>query len=317
MAKHPADQIAWEQDLLARDPRIAHRTPGTPKRPPPLMLDEPRIARAIRLIERTPAEKIGLSDIARHVGLSLFHFQRLFQHVMGETPSAYMRRTRLDRGAMNLQMSGEPITRIALNAGYASHEAFVRAFHRQFGVVPSQYRMFAQRALPARSVARSTGSEPALVGERQPCTLLAMRFHGPYARFEAHWTTFCHYIASIGIDPDRAEAVGITYDTPLITPDHLFRHDCAIVDRGLEVKDPLLQPLEFRSGRYVSMRHRKPFDSILETYASVSLDWLPRSGEMFLPDGGGGYKVYLQPPWNNVGRAHDLCVVLPLESVCR
>lgn len=276
------------------------------------MLDEPRIARAIRLIERTPAEKIGLSDIARHVGLSLFHFQRLFQHVMGETPSAYMRRTRLDRAAMNLQMSGEPITRIALNAGYASHEAFVRAFQRQFGSVPSQYRMFAQRALPPRSPARLAGSEPALVGEWQPSTLLAMRFHGPYARFEAHWTEFCRYITSIGIDPDRAEAVGITYDTPLITPDHLFRHDCAVVDRGLAVGDSLLQPLAFRSGRYVSMRHRKPFHAILETYASLSLDWLPRSGEMFLPDGDGGYKFYLQPPWHNVGRGQDLRVVLPL-----
>ncbi|WP_457106507.1 helix-turn-helix transcriptional regulator [Methylobacterium sp. P5_C11] len=39
-------------------------------------------------IEPAPAEKIGLSAIARHVGLSLFHFRRLFQAVMGESPSA-------------------------------------------------------------------------------------------------------------------------------------------------------------------------------------------------------------------------------------
>jgi AraC family transcriptional regulator len=308
----PIDQIALERDLLARDPRIAHRAQSTPRRPPPVLLDEPRIARAIRLIERTPAETIGLSAIARHVGLSLFHFQRLFQGVMGETPSAYMRRTRLDRAAMNLQMSRQAITAIALNAGYASHEAFVRAFHRQFGTVPSQYRSIAQQALPRAAATRFGSGEPALVEEWPACTLLAMRFHGPYPTFEAHWTAFHRHLASIGIDPARVEAVGITYDTPLITPDALFRHDCAIIDRGLDVTDPLLQPLAFRQGRYVRMRHRQPFQAILQTYASVSLDWLARSGEMFLPDGNGGYKVYHQAPWTNVGRAHDLSVVLPL-----
>lgn len=312
MAEDLNDQISWERNLLTRDPRIAHRPSSSPKRPPPTMLDDPRIARAIRLIERSPAEKIGLSDIARHVGLSLFHFQRLFQAVMGETPSAYMRRTRLDRAAMNLQMSRQPITDVALNAGYASHEAFVRAFHRQFGAVPSQYRMVAQQALPLKPAAPIAGGEVARVEERPACTLRAVRFHGPYPAFEAHWTAFHGYLASIGIDPADVEAVGITYDTPLITPDAVFRHDCAIVDRGLTVADELLQPVAFRPGRYVRMRHRKPFRAILQTYAALSLDWLPRSGETFLPDGNGGYKVYHQPPWTRVGQVHDLSVVLPL-----
>ena len=96
---------------------------------PPVMVDDPRIARAIRFLERTPAYSMQLTDVANHMDLSPFHLQRIFKSTMGETPAAYLRRTRLDRAAMNLQMSSEPITAIALNAGYQSHEAFIRAFH--------------------------------------------------------------------------------------------------------------------------------------------------------------------------------------------
>jgi AraC family transcriptional regulator len=278
------------------------------------MLDDPRIARAVRLIELTPAREMTLADVAAHVGLTPFHFQRYFQAVMGESPSAYMRRTRLDRAAMNLQMSNEPITRIAFNAGYASHEAFIRAFQRQFGVAPSQYRILARQAQPQPSHEHLARLPLISVGTRPSLRLLALRFHGPYAQVEDHWRQFAAYLEQIGYPLVQAEAVGVIQDTPLITPGEMIRYDCAIIDRGIDVSESALQPLEFQAGRYVSYRHQGPYSEIFRAFETVSLAWIQTSGEMFLPDGNGGYEFYHRPPWQHAGETQDLSIVLPLAG---
>ncbi|WP_245280257.1 helix-turn-helix domain-containing protein [Pseudorhizobium pelagicum] len=278
---------------------------------PPVMVDDPRIARAIRFLERTPAYSMQLTDVANHMDLSPFHLQRIFKSTMGETPAAYLRRTRLDRAAMNLQMSSEPITAIALNAGYQSHEAFIRAFHLQFGTTPSDYRSAAQLQLLPASPGPSAVTADVAIDDLDARNLLALRFYGPHTEFIGHWRMFGAYLSKLGIVDKNLTAVSIVYDTPLITPALYLRHDCAIIDPGLQLSDTALQPLLFRAGRYVSIRHRGSYDDVLKTYATVSIDWLKSSGEMFLPDGNGGYEIYRRPPWQD-GHELDFDIVLPL-----
>jgi AraC family transcriptional regulator len=40
----------------------------------------------------------------------------------------------------DLKQPGEPVTQIALDAGFAAHESFTRAFGNMFGTSPSNYR---------------------------------------------------------------------------------------------------------------------------------------------------------------------------------
>jgi len=305
---------ANEERLNYDPPPAGYDALSMRKAPPPRMLDHPRIARAVRMIERTPATSTTLEDVAEHLGLSPFHFQRLFQEIMGESPTAYMRRTRLDRAAMNLQMSTQSITHIALNAGYASHEAFIRAFQRQFGLTPSDYRSAAQKILPTPPRPRNEDLSRAKVAQRAEIKLLAMRFYGSYALIEENWRRFAEYLVQIGFPLSEAQPVGVILDTPLITPGDLVRYDCAVVDQGFSAGRTALSPLEFRPGRYVSIRHQGPYAEIFRTYEFVSVDWLAASGEMFLPDGNGGYEFYNSPPWTNIGQAQDLQIVLPLAD---
>jgi AraC family transcriptional regulator len=264
------------------------------------------------MIERTPATSTTLKDVAAHLRLSPFHFQRLFQELMGESPSAYMRRTRLDRAAMNLQMSTQPITQIALNAGYGSHEAFIRGFQRQFGLTPSDYRAAALKILPTPPRSRNGDMSRIKVAYRAELKLLAMRFYGSYALIEDNWRRFADYLKQIGFPLEEARPVGVILDTPLITPGDLIRYDCAVVDQGFRFDGSALSSLEFRPGRYVSMRHHGPYKEIFQAYEFVSVDWLTAFGEMFLPDGNGGYEFYNTPPWATIGEARDLVILLPL-----
>ena len=59
---------------------------------------------------------------------------------MGEAPKEYLRRLRLERAVLRLKVSPDNVLPIALEAGFATHETFTRAFIRQFGISPSEFR---------------------------------------------------------------------------------------------------------------------------------------------------------------------------------
>ena len=60
--------------------------------------------------------------------------------------------------ARQLRTSGAPLARIAEEVGYESEAAFIRAFRRQFGVPPGNWR---------RRLKNSTGRSPATVSGGQ------------------------------------------------------------------------------------------------------------------------------------------------------
>jgi AraC family transcriptional regulator len=78
--------------------------------------------------------------LAARVHLSRFHFDRLVSAAAGEPPAALRRRILLERAAYRLITTDHDVLRVAVEAGYASHEAFTRAFTRAYGRAPSQWR---------------------------------------------------------------------------------------------------------------------------------------------------------------------------------
>jgi AraC family transcriptional regulator of adaptative response/methylated-DNA-[protein]-cysteine methyltransferase len=81
-------------------------------------------AATIRLIERAAAllaaeEPLSLGDAAREVGLSRFHFQRLFRRIVGVTPGEYARAHRERRLLTHLR-EGVSVTDAVYAAGFGS-----------------------------------------------------------------------------------------------------------------------------------------------------------------------------------------------------
>jgi len=80
------------------------------------------------------------NGLARDAFRSRTQFFRVFRAMIDETPVAMRRRLLLERAAWQLSRTGLSITEIALDANYASLEAFTRAFRKAFRVSPSLYR---------------------------------------------------------------------------------------------------------------------------------------------------------------------------------
>jgi AraC family transcriptional regulator len=102
--------------------------------------DRGRAVEAALWLDARSHDDIDLAAAARHVGLSPFHFLRLFAKVVGVTPHQYLVRLRL-RNAARLLADGErAVTDVALDVGFADLSNFVRTFHRAAGVSPRDFR---------------------------------------------------------------------------------------------------------------------------------------------------------------------------------
>ena len=85
-------------------------------------------------------ERVSTNGLAKRTNLSRSQFDRVIRASSGEPPATFQRRILLERAAYQLATTGNGILDIALDAGYASHEAFVRAFRRAYAVNPSDWR---------------------------------------------------------------------------------------------------------------------------------------------------------------------------------
>jgi len=91
-------------------------------------------------IEEHIQDPITLSDLARAAGYSQWHAARVFKELTGKAPFEYVRALRLTKAALLLRDEQPRIVDVAFDFVFASHEGFTRAFSRQFGMSPVDYR---------------------------------------------------------------------------------------------------------------------------------------------------------------------------------
>jgi AraC family transcriptional regulator of adaptative response/methylated-DNA-[protein]-cysteine methyltransferase len=97
------------------------------------------IREAVRLIEAAPDERVTLSNLSRRIGLSPFHFLRLFKKVMGVTPRQYQQARRLNRFKAGLRQ-GQAVADAVYEAGYGSSSRVYEKAAAHLGMTPSRYR---------------------------------------------------------------------------------------------------------------------------------------------------------------------------------
>ncbi len=113
-------------------------------------VDRRRAVEAALYLEARSSEDVALADVAAHVGLSSFHFLRLFSSVVGATPHQYLVRCRLRRAARMLCEEDRSIASIAFDAGFRDVSNFVRTFRRAAGVSPKRFRTSRSKILQER-----------------------------------------------------------------------------------------------------------------------------------------------------------------------
>lgn len=83
---------------------------------------------------------LTLTDMAREIGYSPTYCSRQFHRVTGLTLREYAMQRRLYRAALAIRDTDARLIDIALDCGYATHEALTTAFRRTYGMSPVAYR---------------------------------------------------------------------------------------------------------------------------------------------------------------------------------
>ena len=90
--------------------------------------------------ERLDAEfdrEHSVSALARSIGMSAFHFTRVFTELIGRPPHRYLTERRL-AAARDMLRQGGKVTETCFACGYNNLSHFSRSFARRFGVSPSR-----------------------------------------------------------------------------------------------------------------------------------------------------------------------------------
>jgi AraC-like DNA-binding protein len=98
------------------------------------------VSRALAYIETNFAAPLDVAAIGRAAHSSASHLHLLFKRHLGRSPMAVVAEARLDHALALLATTDEPVSRIALAAGYADQSALTRAMRRQRGTTPAAYR---------------------------------------------------------------------------------------------------------------------------------------------------------------------------------
>jgi transcriptional regulator GlxA family with amidase domain len=93
------------------------------------------------------ADDLSVERLAGHVGMSPRNFARSYAARVGRTPAKTVDAMRLEAACRALEETDLPLKSVAAAAGHGDEQALRRAFQRQLGISPTQYReRFAARA---------------------------------------------------------------------------------------------------------------------------------------------------------------------------
>lgn len=129
-------------------------------------------------IERNNAEEITLSDLAQASLFSPWYAYRLFRDCLGLTPTEYIRKYRLTQAAKQLQTGAVKVIDAAYGAGFSNVDTFTRAFYREFGLNPGDYRKQPAPVpffIPYGAKYRELRKEPIDVSNIQPIFIQLVR----------------------------------------------------------------------------------------------------------------------------------------------
>ncbi len=99
-----------------------------------------RLKKMLSYITAHLGEQLTAGAIAQAAGISESEGLRCFKKTVGLSPMQYVKSLRLQKAALLLSASEEKIIDIALQCGFTDMSYFSRAFRKEKGMTPSDYR---------------------------------------------------------------------------------------------------------------------------------------------------------------------------------
>jgi len=300
-----------------------------------------RINKTFDYIESNIEKPITLEDLASVANFSKFHFNRIFQSIVGETPFQFILRVRLEKAATLILINkSENISEIAYKCGFSDISIFSRNFKNYFKISASQYRTKKSNNSNLSQQDSNSGQSdekpiqyfcPELktikwrtnmklnksveVKELPKMTLAYIRHIGPYKGdeklFENMWNKLFSWAGPRGlIGGNDFKSLIIYHDDPNVTIEDKLRMSVCITVPAETKVDGEVGKTEIEAARYVVARFELTATDFQEAWEWVYGQWFPTSG--YQPDDKPCFEMYPEEPKDGKFIV-DICVpVKPL-----
>ena len=237
-------------------------------------------------------DALDVEQLAEVAAFSKYHFHRQFTLLFGMNVGRYVQLLRLKRAAHQLAYrDAARITDIALACGYEAPEAFTRAFRKQAGQSPTDFRdtpqwgtwaadLHALRALRSQHMPTQPQARSVDIVEREDVPVATIEHHGDPARLGQTIRTFIAWRREQRLHPSVSATYNIVYNNPDDVPPDAFRMDiCAATRDAIAPNAAGVVPKTLAGGRYAVLRHIGSDDTLDQSVAYLYAEWLPASGE--------------------------------------
>lgn len=236
------------------------------------------IMRVQEYINRHLFDELILDSISQMVGISKYHFRRVFKAVCGENIGLYIQRLRLEYIAFKLISTDISVTELVYRTNYQNKHTLSRAFKSYFGCTIPEFRRLHSNASP-------DGMNPVHIApliKRIPLVRIA------YLKLEwtehiTHdftvlWEQVLSLSKSYNLQSNGGRFISLTLDCPLISSEEKARFLVGItIPTSFSVPKGFFT-YEIDAGEYAIFHFKGLYHELNRVYRYIYLDWLPTSG---------------------------------------
>ena len=235
-----------------------------------------RINKVVAYINNHLDETLDLKTLANEAALSDFHFHRIFKALKGEAIGGYITRLRLEATARLLRYTALTIEEIAFNIGYETPASLSKAFKKQYGISPTEYRTNKDTYIMKKEIINpDLALKAPKIVTLEPKNLIYVALTGAYGSldygkaYEQLWAV----IKDQKLFTKGIESICISYDDPKITEGSLQRSDvCLAIHKPASPQDEV-SCKTLAGGKYAVFFYQGSYENLSQVY-DTAVRWV-------------------------------------------
>ena len=285
-----------------------------------------RIKQVMLHVDRHLDSRCRLEELAEVACFSPFHFTRVFEAAMGETPHQYVFRKRMERAGFLLLDRRLRTIDIALDVGYETPSAFCKGFKTYAGLSPRRFRDTVSKSWLIRTNRpfhpaagprkRGRSRLTPVIKTLPPLTVVYRENRGIVNGSFLETGAASFNRLAVGLVENDLDSAVQTYVG--IYPNRFFNlidgkalsYTGAVVDERRAVFSGM-PTLVLPGGRYAIFTHRGSYEFLMQSWNTAYLDWLPRSGSV-LRDAP-PFEAYLNAASLPESLQKSACILIPIH----
>jgi AraC family transcriptional regulator len=241
-----------------------------------------KVKDVLHYIHNHLSQNISIKELAEYSGISYFHFHRILKGALAEPIGSYMDKVRLDTAVKLIRYSNDSINSISDKIGYNNVSSFSKAFSKEFGISPQEFKLNSELLLNTHIDYR-LDTKGKIVSEINPKIILLpdkqvifINITGEYGGKEVveAWDRLLNFITQNKLLGWNPEFFSIYYDDPDIVERAKCTSDLCFTTKKIPHNCDDFKSKLIEGGKYAVFRYKGPYERLWDLYGKIYGDWL-------------------------------------------